>query len=184
MVKIPGVTKLSSSKSLACFPNFNKHAIQSGCSRTELTFYLDAIQRTIATVLTYSVRRELPNPAIVQKINNGCYCWILVSRYNKSKGNKSKWGALLTSSCTDIKIRVSKVSEGSNLVYDSIAKTYWYSDTQAWVENTNWMEDFVFPMLITVFNNCCPFFWWLSCSSLFLSKIIMSEELLMIWKLS
>lgn len=74
MVKIPGVTELSSPKSLACFLNFNKYAIQSAWSRTELTFYLDAIQHTIAMVLTYSVRQELPNPALVQKINNGCYC--------------------------------------------------------------------------------------------------------------
>lgn len=74
MVKIPGVTKLSSPKSLAYFTNFNKYAIQYACSRTELTFYLDAIQRTIAMVLTHSVRQELLNPAIVQKINNGCYC--------------------------------------------------------------------------------------------------------------
>lgn len=70
MVRIPEVTKLSSPKSLACFPNFNKHVIQSTYSRTELTFYLDAIQCTIAMVFKISVRQELLNPAIIQKMEN------------------------------------------------------------------------------------------------------------------
>lgn len=74
MMKILGLTKLSFPKSLACFPNFNKYVIQSAYSRTELTFYLDAIQCTIAMVLKFSVRQELLNPAIVQKMENGCYC--------------------------------------------------------------------------------------------------------------
>lgn len=73
-VKVPGVTKLSSPKCLACFSNFNKYVIQSTYSRTELTFYLDAIQCTIAMVLKILVRQELLNLAIVQKIENGCPC--------------------------------------------------------------------------------------------------------------
>lgn len=74
MVTILGVTKLNSPKSLACFPNFNEYVIQSACSRTELKFYLDAIKCTIAMVLKISVRQELLNLAIVQKMGNGCSC--------------------------------------------------------------------------------------------------------------
>ena len=48
MQNILGLTKLSSPKVLACFPNFNKYVIQSAYSRTEQTFYLDAVQCTVA----------------------------------------------------------------------------------------------------------------------------------------
>lgn len=159
MVKIPWVTKLSSPKSLAYFTNFNKYAIQSARSRTELTFYLDTVQRTIAMVLTHSVRQELLNLAIIQKINNRCYCWI-VSRYNQSKGNKSKLGSLLTSSCTDKKYVLAKFLRVVTWCMTALLRPI---GTQAWAQSTNWKEGSVFPMLVTIFNNCHPFFWWWPC---------------------
>lgn len=74
MVMVLGVTKLSSPKSLACFPNFNEYVIQSAYSRTELAFYLDAIKCIFAIVLKILVRQELLNLAVVQKMGNGCSC--------------------------------------------------------------------------------------------------------------
>lgn len=67
---------MSRLKSLAYFLNFNKYATQSTYSPTELTFHLDARQRTVATCFcVVSVSWKVMNLSIVQSQNmENSYC--------------------------------------------------------------------------------------------------------------
>lgn len=60
---------------------------------------------------------------------------------------QTKTGSRLTSSCTNIKICVSKIPEVGNFVCDCIEKTYWYTGAQAWAQNTTWKKDCAFPLM-------------------------------------